>query len=327
MPDAAQGSGEFDLIERYFAPLSAGAPGAFSLTDDAAEFVVSGSLIVSCDAIVEGVHFLATDLLSTVAQKALRVNLSDMAAKGGKPTGWLLTLAWPKGRNVAEIADLAAGFANDVAQFGVPLIGGDTVSTPGPLMLSVTVFGMPLGAGMVRRAGAKAGDLVCVTGTLGDGWLGLQTAQGKRLGLDAEHGAFLTTRYQVPCPRLEAATAVSHFASASMDVSDGLIADAGHLAKASNVALRLYTDAIPLSTPAAKWLEAQDSRTEALVRLVTGGDDYEILCTVPPALFNAFLAEAALPITVIGICVDGAGVELMHKGAALDIPSRGWVHF
>lgn len=327
MPDANQGSGEFDLIERYFAPLSVGEHGAFNLTDDAAEIAVSGSLIVSCDAVVEGVHFLATDPLSAIAQKALRVNLSDMAAKGGKPTGWLLTLAWPKGRNVAEIADLASGFAHDVAHFGVPLIGGDTVSTPGPLMLSVTVFGIPLGAAMVRRAGAKVGDRVCVTGTLGDGWLGLQTAQGKTLGLEAKHCAFLTSRYQMPRPRLEASAAVARFASASMDLSDGLIADAGHLAKASNVALRIEADAIPLSTPAAKWLEAQDSRTEALVRLVTGGDDYEILCTVPPALFNDFVAEAALPITVIGICVDGAGVEVMRKGAALDIPSRGWVHF
>jgi thiamine-monophosphate kinase len=327
MPDAAQGLGEFDLIARYFAPLSAGAPGAFNLTDDAAEIAISGSMIISCDAIVEGVHFLATDPLTTVAQKALRVNLSDMAAKGAKPTGWLLMLAWPKGRDVAEIADLAAGFADDVALYGVPLLGGDTVSTPGPLMLSVTIFGTPLGARMVRRAGAKVGDLVCVTGTLGDGWLGLQTAQGNGLGLSSMEAAFLTGRYRTPNPRLEAAMTVATNTNASMDVSDGLMADAGHLAKASGVGLVLDADSIPLSRAATVWLGAQKNRSAALVQLATGGDDYEVLCTVPESRLDAFAAEASVPVMVIGRCVEGSGVQLLHEGVALDIPSRGWVHF
>jgi thiamine-monophosphate kinase len=327
MPDATKGSGEFDLIARYFAPLSAGAPGAFNLTDDAAEIAVSGSLIVSCDAIVEGVHFLATDPLATVAQKALRVNLSDMAAKGAKPTGWLLTLAWPKDRDVAKIADLAAGFAADVAQFAVPLIGGDTVSTSGPLVLSVTILGVPHGAAIVRRAGAGVGDLVCITGTLGDGWLGLQTAQGNGLGLNAVDANFLTGRYRTPDPRHEVAQALATHASAAMDVSDGLIADAGHLARASGVGLVLDADDIPISNAAAAWLNVQGNRSAALAQIATGGDDYEVLCAVPEARLEAFLAEAAVPVTVIGRCVEGSGVKLMRKGEALDIPSRGWVHF
>lgn len=327
MPDAPQGPGEFDLIARYFAPLSIGAPGAFNLTDDAAEIPTDGAVIVSCDAVIEGVHFLATDPLHTVAQKALRVNLSDMAAKGAKPTGWLLTLAWPKQRHTAAIADLAAGFAADVAHFGIPLIGGDTVSTHGPLMLSVTILGAPLGKAMVRRAGARTGDLVCVTGTLGDGWLGLQTAQGHSLGLSADHASFLTTRYQKPSPRLEAAPAIAHFATAALDVSDGLIADAGHLAKASSVRLTLDAAAIPISVAATAWLSMQPDQTLALNQLIAGGDDYEVLCTIPPANIDAFIVQSGVPITIIGKCTEGSGVELLSNGVAINSPLLGWTHF
>src|SRR3954465_12476312 len=212
------------LIARYFKPLATD-PGAFGLTDDAATLRSSADdLVVTTDAIVEGVHFLSDDPPDTVARKALRVNLSDLAAKGAVPAGFVLTLAL-RNADEAWLKPFAAALGEDVRQFGCPLLGGDTVSTPGPLMISVTAFGRVPPGKMVHRRGAKPGDRVMVTGTIGDAALGLAVLKGGKVHAaagDAAAREFLTGRYRVPQPRVALAEIVREYASAAMDVSDGL---------------------------------------------------------------------------------------------------------
>ena len=244
-------SGEDDLIARYFRPVAT-APGALGLVDDAAVLQGQGDdLVVTTDAIVEGVHFLNDDPPDTVARKALRVNLSDLAAKGAAPAGFVLTLAL---REVREtwLAPFAQALGEDVAQFGCPLLGGDTVSTPGPLMISITAFGRVPPGTMVRRDGAKPGDHLVVTGTIGDAALGLDVLKGgaAALGSDAHARDILVSRYRVPQPRVALARAVREHASAAMDVSDGLMGDLAKLCAASGVSAVGNAGALPLSAPA-----------------------------------------------------------------------------
>ncbi len=221
-------SGEDSLIARYFRPIATD-PGAFGLGDDAAILKVSGDdIVVTTDAIVEGVHFLSDDPPDAIARKALRVNLSDLAAKGAIPTGFVLTLALREA-NDAWLAPFARGLGEDAAQFGCPLLGGDTVSTPGPLMISITAFGRVPPDKMVHRSGAKPGERIVVTGTIGDAALGLDILRGGAVAAvladDAAAKEMLVGRYLVPQPRNALANAVRDHASAAMDVSDGLAGD------------------------------------------------------------------------------------------------------
>jgi thiamine-monophosphate kinase len=300
------GSGEDNLIARYFRPLATDA-GALGLIDDVALLAASGqNLVVTTDAVVEGVHFLPDDPPETIARKALRVNLSDIAAKGAVPAGFVLTLAL---RDAGEewLAPFAKAIGEDAEKFGCPLLGGDTVSTPGPLMISITAFGhVPVGK-MVHRAGAKAGDRVVVTGTIGDAALGLRLLRGDipRESLDAPSRENLVQRYRVPQPRNAIALAVREHANAAMDVSDGLAGDLTKLCAASGVSATIDIPAIPLSEPARTMLaEAQVN----LENIVAGGDDYEVLCTVPEDRWDAFYAaalEANTLVTSIGRVVAG----------------------
>ncbi len=248
------------------------------------------NLVVTTDAVVEGVHFLPDDPPDTIARKALRVNLSDIAAKGAEPAGFVLTLAL-RDAGEAWLAPFAKAIGEDAVAFGCPLLGGDTVSTPGPLMISITAFGhVPVGK-MVHRAGAKAGDRVVVTGTIGDAALGLRILRGDipRESLDAPSREQLVQRYRVPQPRNAIALAVREHASAAMDVSDGLAGDLAKLCAASGVSATIDAPAIPLSEPARTMLaEAQVN----LENIVAGGDDYEVLCTVPESRWEAFSAAA-----------------------------------
>ena len=300
-------SGEDDLIARYFKPLAA-APGALGLTDDAA-FVRTGGddIVVTTDAVVEGVHFLADDPPDTIARKALRVNLSDLAAKGAMPAGFVLTLALREVRD-AWLTPFARGLGEDAAAFGCPLLGGDTVSTPGPLTISITAFGRVPAEKMIRRSTARAGDRLVVSGTIGDAALGLALLKGSGpASLDAAARATLIARYRVPQPRIALAPAVRAHASAAMDVSDGLMGDLAKLCGASGVSAVIEAEAVPLSAPARAWL-AQDA--SLVGTLVSGGDDYEILCAIPEnqlAAFEAAARSAAIPIRAIGRIVDGAG--------------------
>src|SRR6202790_946024 len=238
MDEKKMPSGEDALIARYFRPIAT-EPGAFDLDDDAAVLKASGDdIVVTTDAIVEGVHFLLDDPPDTVARKALRVNLSDLAAKGATPAGFVLTLAL-RSADDAWLQPFARGLGEDASHFGCPLLGGDTVSTPGPTMISITAFGRVAEGKMVHRSGARPGDRVVVTGTIGDAALGLDLLKGgaaaKAIADDAAARAMLVERYRVPQPRNALANAVRDHASAAMDVSDGLAGDLAKLCAASGV--------------------------------------------------------------------------------------------
>jgi thiamine-monophosphate kinase len=265
---------EFQSIAELLAPLAG--PEAAGLLDDAA-FIparVGYDLVVTKDALVEGVHFLPGTPADRVARKLLRVNLSDLAAKGADPFGYLLAVAWPAAWGQDSRRAFARGLAEDQARFGLKLLGGDTVSTPGPMTASITALGYAPTGRAVRRRGAKPGDQLFVSGTIGDGWLGLRAA---RDGSDLTVArAALIARYELPEPRLSLSGLLRAHASAALDVSDGLIADVDHLANASGVGVRLHLDRLPLSTGAGLWLGSQHDRGLALERLAAGGDDYEI---------------------------------------------------
>lgn len=309
-------SGEDDLIARYFRPLATD-PGAFGLIDDAALLNHSGDdLVVTTDAIVEGVHFLPDDPPDTLARKALRVNLSDLAAKGAVPAGFVLTLAL---RDAKEqwLAPFARGLGEDAAAFGCPVLGGDTVSTPGPLMISVTAFGRVPPGRMVRRTGAKPGDRIAVTGTIGDGALGLRLLKRQAgEGLDTPSREFLIQRYRVPQPRNALAVAIREHASAAMDVSDGLAGDLAKLCAASGVSASIDLAAIPLSASARAVLALGGIDNEAIV---SGGDDYEVVCTVPENRWDSFLAAARLA----NVQVCGIGKVEIGPGAPRFLDAAG----
>ena len=332
MTDHHNPSAEDSLIARYFGPLAT-APGAFGLGDDAAVLAVSdGDLVVTTDAIVEGVHFLALDPADTVARKALRVNLSDLAAKGATPAGFVLTLAL-RAADDAWLEPFARALGEDAKLFGCPLLGGDTVSTPGPLMISITAFGRIAAGKMVHRSGAKPGDRVVVSGTIGDAALGLHIIRGGVVAADLADDAaareMLATRYRIPQPRNALAAALRDHASAAMDVSDGLAGDLAKLCAASGVSAVIDAPSIPLSPPAARLLACGSVGVEALV---SGGDDYEILCTVPEAGFEAFAQgakRAGVAITSIGTVIAGALAPrfLDAQGREIALSRLSYSHF
>jgi thiamine-monophosphate kinase len=324
-------SGEDSLIARYFRPIATD-PGAFDLGDDAAVLKAEGEdIVVTTDAIVEGVHFLPTDPPDSIARKALRVNLSDLAAKGATPAGFVLTLAL-RTADDAWLAPFARGLGEDAAQFGCPLLGGDTVSTPGPLMISVTVFGRVPQGRMVHRSGAQPGDRVVVTGTIGDSALGLAILKGGATTTalaDVAVNATLVERYWVPQPRNALAVAVLDHAHASMDVSDGLAGDLAKLCTASGVSAVIDAPSIPLSAAAARLLARGTVGIEAIV---SGGDDYEILCAIPENQWQAFVQAAGLAgvaVTSIGTVIAGTSVPrfLDGQGSEIVLPRLSYSHF
>ncbi|WP_426418528.1 thiamine-phosphate kinase [Bradyrhizobium genosp. A] len=325
MADSHNPSAEDSLIARYFKPLATD-PGAFGLVDDAAILSSSGDdIVVTTDAVVEGVHYLATDPPDTIARKALRVNLSDLAAKGAAPAGFVLTLAL-RSEEDAWLRPFADALGEDAKTFACPLLGGDTVSTPGPQMISITAFGRVPKGRMVGRTGAKPGDLILVTGTIGDAALGLDVLTGgtaaTALASDPAARAALISRYRIPQPRNVLAQAVRDHATAAMDVSDGLAGDLTKLCAASGVSATVNVASVPLS-PAAASLVARNAI--CVETLLAGGDDYEVLCTVPPAQSDALVAAGravGLAVTAIGTIaagherprfLDGQGQELALK--------------
>jgi thiamine-monophosphate kinase len=329
---SAPASGEDSLIARYFKPIATD-PGAFNLDDDAAALKVEGGdLVVTTDAIVEGVHYLPGDPPGAIARKALRVNLSDLAAKGATPAGFVLTLAL---RSVDDdwLKPFAQALGEDAVSFDCPLLGGDTVSTPGPPMISITAFGRVPQGKMIHRSGAKPGDRVVVTGTIGDAALGLDILKGgavaAALAGNAAARETLTGRYRVPEPRNALATAVRDHAHAAMDVSDGLAGDLAKLCAASGVSAAIDAPGIPLSSVAAS-LVAQGAAS--LETLISGGDDYEILCAIPEARFEAFAqaaGRAGVAVTSIGTIIAGTAAPsfLDAQGRELVLTRRSFSHF
>jgi thiamine-monophosphate kinase len=330
-------SGEDRIIAKYFRPLATH-PGAFGLIDDCAALSLptGRDLVLTTDAIVGGVHFFTDDPADKIAQKALRVNLSDLAAKGAKPLGFLLSLALTSPIDHKWLAAFARGLRKDADAFGCPLLGGDTDRTPGPVTVSISVFGtLPHGT-MVLRSGARAGQRVCVTGTIGDAALGLllrrDAGAAERWKLRPADKKHLLGRYLVPQPRNAAADAVRLEAAAAMDVSDGLAGDLAKLCRASGVCAEIDVERIPLSQAGRRATACDPALIETAL---TGGDDYEILCTVEPAKLAALRAaakKAKVAVTEIGEIVrPGVGVPgvrfLDSTGKPLLFKSPAFSHF
>jgi len=321
---------EFDDIRDLFRPLTRGARESLGLMDDVA--VIGGrpgfELVISTDTIVAGVHALPDTSPADLAVKLVGVNLSDLAAKGAAPDGAFLNVAWPTPWTALERKAFADALGQALAKYGVRLFGGDTVRTPGPFQAGLTVLGWCPVGGAVLRSGAQPGDLLYVTGTIGDGWLGLAAARGEG-AYSPEDRAWLSSRYRCPTPRLDFAGAVRDFCSAAVDISDGLIADIGHIGLASGVAVELDLAAMPLSGPAQRWLSTNADEAEARLALATGGDDYEIACTAPPSAEADLAARAAslgLRLARIGFLRSGEGVSIDFNGRKVHPDRVGWSH-
>nr|WP_295833879.1 thiamine-phosphate kinase [uncultured Azospirillum sp.] len=324
--------GEFGRIARFFKPLAAGFPGARGLRDDAAVFGVpeGRELVVTTDAMVAGVHFFPDDAPADIAAKLMRSNLSDLAAMGAEPLAYTLVTALPRGLDESWLEAFAAGLGEDQRQFGIALAGGDSVSTSGPITLSVTAFGLVPTGRALPRWGGQPGDRVFVTGSIGDAALGLEIAYGRLDVPDEETRAHLLRRMRRPDPRMSVGPRLIGLASGAMDVSDGLVADLGHLCEESGCAALLRADAVPLSDAARGAIDGDPVR---LALAITGGDDYELLFTAPPAARDALAALAAecgVAITEIGELRPGTPGEVTVMdvfGAPLPLTRRGWDHF
>lgn len=305
---------EFEIIARYFAPLAGET--AFGLKDDAALLPSrpGHELVVTTDTVTQGTDFFPFDPPDMVAQKALRVNLSDLAAKGAEPAFYLLNLTLPHKVTPDWLEAFACGLARDQQEFGISLLGGDTSASEGPLSVAVTAFGFVPQGKMVRRSGARVGDAVFVTGMIGDSGGGLAIFRREKHALSETDRDYLASRYRVPRPPVGFASGLRAFAHASVDVSDGLVADLGHIATASGVRIEIEGESVPLSAPLrALWGD------NALARAVTAGDDYQVAYTASPAHTG--------PFTRIGKVVAGEGVGLTIAGQEITLPKTGYRHF
>jgi thiamine-monophosphate kinase len=327
-------SSEEDVIAAFWAPLAQGFAGAFGLRDDCAviEQPQGCDLVVTTDAIVEGVHVLPGTDPGAVAWKALAVNVSDLIAKGAQPFAYLMSLALPEAPSRDFLAAFSGGLARAQATFGCQLIGGDTDRTLGPLSVSITAFGALEHGSFVQRAGAKPGDHVFVSGTIGDAALGLALARGPAQahawGFDAAAAGFVRSRFDTPLPPLALAPIIRSHARASMDISDGLVKDFERLCRVSGVGGRLIASQVPLSAPARAVVERCDVPLEVLL---TGGEDYEALCVVPGDRATNFASEAAaagIAVTAIGEILEAsAGCEVLGtQGVPLTFKVSGWDH-
>jgi thiamine-monophosphate kinase len=326
------GSAEDRLIARYFRPL-AKHPGALGLADDAAVLTPPPGcdLVLTTDGVIAGVHVFAEDRPEHIARKALRMNLSDLAAKGARPVGFLLALALPPGIDESWLAGFAAGLGEDAERYGCPLLGGDTDHTPGPLSVSITAFGAVPQGRMVQRSSAGPAQTIVVTGTIGDAALGVLLRRDESLAarwqLSDAMSAHLKQRYLLPQPRSAFAGVVLDHATAAMDISDGLVGDLAKLCRASGVAAEINAASVPLSDAVRAAIAADPSLFETAL---TGGDDYEILLTVAPAKLRVFLdaAEAVgVPVTVIGATTAGQGARFLEEGNALSFARPSYSHF
>lgn len=321
------GKGEFERIADYFAPLAAGYPGAFNLTDDAALISPDAgqSLIVTTDTIVEGVHYIGDEPADMIARKLLRVSLSDLAGMGAAPHAYTLNIALSREISDHWLASFVSGLRDDQNEFAIHLIGGDSVSTTGPAVLSATLFGLVANGRAVRRAGASVGDGIFVSGTIGDGALGLKVADGSIELADEAAAREISGRYRLPQPRCTLGLRLADVATAGADVSDGLLADLDHIAAASGVGAEIEMDRVPLSSPSREILASHPDLGHLVV---TGGDDYELVFTSSKtqAVSNLSL-ELGLPITQVGRIIGGHGVKVLDfRGNKIPFGELGYRH-
>ncbi len=320
--------GEFERVRRFFAPLAG--PGGLGLLDDAAivDCRAGQRLVVTADAIVAGVHYLPDDPPDLIARKLLRVNLSDLAAMGARPRYYLLTTALSTALGSNWLAEFTRGLAEDQRRFGIDLLGGDSVATTGPAVLSLTAIGEVATGMEVRRNDARAGDLVWVSGTIGDAFLGLALLRGAYPQLASEYRTELIGRFQVPEPRVDLGCRLAGIAHAMIDISDGLIADLGHICETSRVAAVVELASLPLSPPARIIVDGEPG---VRTTLAAGGDDYELLFTAPAGLtktIDGLSSLLGLPITRIGRIELGEGVRLVDaEGRTIPVSESGYRHF
>jgi thiamine-monophosphate kinase len=323
-------AGEFELIAAYFRPLAEGHAGALGLADDAALVDVAPGrrLVVTADTIVAGVHFFPDDPPELIARKLLRVNLSDLAAMGARPLAYLVCLALPKEAGTDWLEAFCRGLRADQEEFGLALIGGDTVATPGPIALTLTALGEATPGEELRRLGAKPGDLVFVSGTIGDAALGLEARRGGLKALSGKLREQVIARYHLPRPRLELGMRLRGIARAALDISDGLMGDLDHVCAASGVGAVVEWPRVPLSEAARRAVEADPALVPALL---AGGDDYELLFTAAPEAKEqvaALAREIDLPLTPIGQITEDRDVRVIDaKGCEIEIDQLGYRHF
>ena len=322
---------EDDLIANLFAPIAG--PGALGLKDDVARFTPPAGcdLIVTKDALVAGVHFYADDPPDTIARKALRVNVSDVVAKGADPLGFLLAAILPDDVSLDWLQAFAQALGQDAARYQCPLLGGDTVRTPGPLTLSITALGSVPNGRMVARTGAQIGDAIYVSGSIGDAALGLymrDDAPAWAAHLSLADRDFLRQRYLVPQPRFALRHVLRAHAHAAMDVSDGLVGDLSKMMRASAKGARIELARVPLSNAARAAIALDDRLFETAL---TGGDDYEILCTIAPdqcAAFEAGAQAVGIMVTRIGGVVAGEATSFVDENGAQRVFKHGsFSHF
>jgi thiamine-monophosphate kinase len=326
--------GEFELIADLFAPLAARNPGALGLRDDAAllDLPPGCQAVSTVDAMVEGVHFFPEDAADLVGQKLLRVSLSDLAAMGATPLSYFLTLVRPSTISETWLQRFVRGLADDQQEFGISVAGGDTVSTSGPLVLSLTAIGFVKKGQAIERRGSTPGDDLYVSGTIGDAGLGLELVQGNIeqtfQALSRSDRNYLVARLQRPDPRVNIGQKLAGLATAAVDISDGLIADVSHIAVTSQVGLVIELPGLPVSD-AAKRVTGDDELK--ILSLMTTGEDYELAFTAPPHLagdIRKCAATSGLPLTKIGTVVEGSGVVVRDRaGNDMEVKAAGWVHF
>ena len=321
---------EFALVRDFFRPLARGHAAALDMQDDAALLrpPAGCQLVISADMLAEGVHFRSQDALDLVARKSLRVNLSDLAAKGAAPLGYFLCLCWPRRRPQADMQGFAAGLATDGEMFDISLLGGDLIAADNALTIAVTIIGSIADA-MPRRANGKPGDDLYVSGTLGDSALGLQLLQGKKSGIPQEARDRLQQRYLLPIPRLALGQALAPLTCAGMDISDGLLADLQHICAASGTGALVTEADLPLS-PAARAMTEEDNTLRQA--MLTGGDDYELLFSAKPGHRKAIAdlsRQHQTPLARIGSLTAEPGIRLQDASGAIRpvAAPAGYRHF
>lgn len=325
---------EFELIETLLCPLADKAPGAFALTDDAAllpELAAGEAYVVTKDALSVGTHMLPDDPPGDMARKALRVNLSDLAAMGARPVGCFMALCLGQDTDDWFLKDFIAGLADDIAEFGVPLMGGDIIRHSGAFTVSLTAFGAVQRDKVLRRNGARAGDSLWVSGTIGDGALGLKALRGEFASLSQGHCDALAQRYRIPQPRVALGASLAGLAAvhvhACIDISDGLVADIGHICETSGVGCRIEAPAVPVSEPAQAALTAEP---DLIKTVLTGGDDYELAFAVAPeddSEIATLEGRHHVALQRIGIFEAGAEVKVVDaQGDTISFSRSGYRH-